>query len=139
MKNKLYKKAYQEYKKGYSLAEVGKMFGMSRQSVYIGFKRRKYKLRKKTLLPFLTFKGNKYTLRNHGYYARTNGERSLMHRDVWEFYNNKIPRGYDIHHINHNKTDNLIKNLEIYSKSEHAKKFYNGNNQYGKNNRQIKK
>ncbi len=58
-----------------------------------------------------------------------------MHRDVWEYYKGKIPEGYDLHHINKDKTDNRIKNLEIYTKSEHASKFATGNNQYGKNNR----
>ena len=62
-----------------------------------------------------------------------------MHRDVWEYYNGKILKGHDIHHIDRDKINNNITNLELYSKSEHAKKFNTGNNQYGKNNRQIKK
>lgn len=58
-----------------------------------------------------------------------------MHRYVWEYHNGKIPLKHDIHHINHDKTDNRLENLELYTKSEHAKKFNTGNNQYGKNNR----
>ena len=64
MKNKLYQEMYQEYIEGYSLGEVGKMFGITRQSVYEGFRIRRYKLRSKKLLPFQTFKGIKFTLRN---------------------------------------------------------------------------
>ena len=70
---------YEEYLKGHSLEDVGKMFGMTRQSVYSGFKLRKYKLRVKKLLPFQTFNSIHFTLANHGYYRRTDGDRQLMH------------------------------------------------------------
>jgi hypothetical protein len=71
---------------------------------------------------------------NNGYYGKTYGSRSLMHRDVWEHYKRKIPKGHDIHHKNHDKTDNRIENLELYTKTEHAKLFATGNNQHGKKN-----
>ena len=132
MKNKLYQDMYEWYKKGYSLAEVGKMFGMSRQSVYGGFKNRKLKLRKQKKLPFQTFNNIKFTPRKVGYYGRTNQSRGLMHRYVWEFYNGKIPKGYELHHKNKDKTDNRISNLELYTKSEHARRFNSGHNQYTK-------
>lgn len=137
MKNELYKKMYDEYKKGFSLSEIGKMFSITRQSVFSGFKCRKYKLRLKPELPYQFFDGKKFTLRNHGYYSLTNGKRTLMHRYVWEYYNGKILDNYDLHHIDHNKTNNNINNLELYSKAEHASKFATGNNQYGKGNRQT--
>ena len=132
MKNQLYKELYKQYQKGYSLSEIGKMYGMSRQSVYAGFKCRQYKLRVKKKLPFQTFNGIKFTLRNTGYYGRTDEDRCLMHRYVWEFHNGKIPTKHDIHHINNNRADNKIKNLELYTKSKHASKFNTGNNQYVK-------
>lgn len=131
-KNKLYEEMYDWYKQGYSLQQVGEMFGMSRQSVYTGFKRRKYLLREKKELPFVTFNSEKFTIRNNGYYGKTYGNRELMHRYVWRFYKGDIPKGYDIHHKDRNKTNNKIENLEIYEKSEHARKFNTGRNQFTK-------
>jgi len=37
MKNSLYEEMYKQYQIGYSLSEVGKMFEMTRQSVYSWF------------------------------------------------------------------------------------------------------
>jgi len=114
-------KMYSMYKLGYSLDEVGKEFGVSRQSVYEMFKNHGKLLRAKKKLLVQYFNGNKYTMRNIGYLGKTNGNRSLMHRDVWEYYNGKIKDGFDVHHINGDRTDNRIENLELMDKSDHGR------------------
>jgi len=124
---------YALYEKGYSLAEVGKVYGKTRQSVWGLFNYNGLETRKQRIpLPYLMFNGIKYSLRNHEYYAATSCDRNLMHRDVWIFYNGDIPDNYDIHHIDHDKWNNAIENLELISKSEHARRDSTGNNQFGK-------
>ncbi len=127
-----YEDMYNWYKQGYSLSQVSRLYNITRQSVYAGFKKRGYVLRAKNELPYQIEDDIKFTLRNTGYYGMTTDDRMLMHRYVWEKYNGKIPPKHDIHHINHNKSDNRIENLELYTKSEHAKKFSTGNNQFTK-------
>ena len=51
-----------------------------------------------------------------------NNKRYRLHRYVWEYFNGTIPKGFDIHHKDHNKNNNEIENLEILSKSEHLKR-----------------
>lgn len=46
-KHWLYADMYESYMSGLSLAQVGERYGMTRQSVYEGFKRRGYVLRTK--------------------------------------------------------------------------------------------
>ena len=120
---------YELYGQGFSLDQVGKAFGVTRQSVYKMFKKRRYILRSKPKpLPFVEFNGYRYTLRNTGYYGRTNGERTLLHRDVWQSRYGSIPDGYDIHHLDRDRFNNHISNLELISKSEHASRYNTGKN-----------
>lgn len=58
-----------------------------------------------------------------GYYLchDAGGTGTRLHRDVWCFYNGDIPKGYSIHHIDHNKSNNEINNLQMLSNSEHIK------------------
>ena len=55
-----------------------------------------------------------------GYY-RHSTLRKYMHRYVWEYYNGKIPNGYEVHHIDFDKSNNDISNLQLLSSQEHKK------------------
>jgi hypothetical protein len=52
-------------------------------------------------------------------YARSGHK--LIHRMTWEFYNGPVPKGFDIHHIDGNKMNNHISNLECLTHSAHLK------------------
>lgn len=124
-KPELAKTYWELYQQGLSTTAIAKSQGTKRNSVHSLLKSHGYKLRSNKQLPFILFEGNKYTLRNTGYYGKTKGDRTLLHRDVWEHFNGKIPEGYDVHHINENKHDNRIENLECIGKAEHTRLHQN--------------
>jgi len=124
MKNKEYEQGYQLYQQGYSLADVGRTMGITRQSVYDCFLRRGYAFRKKKILPFVIYNNLKFTINQNGYYRSTNRKiTNLLQRYVWEMERGKIPKGWDIHHLDGDKTNNIVTNLECLSKADHTKKY----------------
>lgn len=71
------------------------------------------------------FNGESFTRDDKtGYYLTTNNTNRpgrRLHRAVWEYYNGEIPNGFDIHHIDHDKSNNDISNLALLKRSEHQK------------------
>lgn len=59
-----------------------------------------------------------------GYYLSgpINHKRYRLHRYIYEKYNGPIPKGYDIHHIDHNKDNNEIENLQLIERQQHKKR-----------------
>jgi hypothetical protein len=113
---------YALYQDGHSLAQVAAAFGVTRQGVYKMFALRGWECRQRPEpLPFVVFGGNKYTLRNTGYYGRTDGDRTLLHRDMWEAKVGAIPAGYDVHHCDGDRTNNVMSNLALMPKPEHTR------------------
>lgn len=45
----------------------------------------------------------------------------LCHRIIWEMHNGKIPDGMDIDHIDRVRTNNMIENLRVASRSSNCK------------------
>lgn len=63
------------------------------------------------------FNGNVYRLyKGERYFSRG---RKRLHRVVWEHYNGTIPKGFHIHHKDHNSYNNSIENLELVSSWQH--------------------
>ena len=64
-----------------------------------------------------------YKLTKKGYLRhRTDGKRVRMeHCLVWEEHYGKIPEGMQIHHIDFNKTNNDISNLQLVTSVEHKR------------------
>ena len=112
---------YKLYLEGYSLSQIGKICGKTRQSIFERFKKKNLKLRPKELKPFIVIDDLKFTINRNGYYECTTIDRLMLHNYVWEKHNGKKPSGYEIHHIDFNKINNEIDNLQLVTPSEHTK------------------
>lgn len=67
------------------------------------------------------FNGITFNEDEKGYYRSSTDFKCYMHRYVWEYYNGPIPKGYEIHHIDFDRSNNDISNLQLLSRSEHRK------------------
>jgi len=69
---------------------------------------------------FVVVDNIKFYEAKQGYYmARINKKPVRLHRYIWSKYNGEIPNGYDIHHKDHNKSNNSIENLELVDRHKH--------------------
>ena len=76
-----------------------------------------------TCLPCRPPKKSTWRIHSSGYVRKSvNGQYVYQHRVVMEEYLGRSLETYEhVHHINHNRADNRIENLEILTHSEHAK------------------
>lgn len=62
--------------------------------------------------------------KNERFYYRTNGfvdGEKYLHRQLWIDNHGSIPKGYVVHHIDHNSLNNDLSNLKLITLSEHSK------------------
>lgn len=55
-----------------------------------------------------------------GLYKNGKGKTYMVHRLVWEAFRGSIPKGMQVNHINENKTDNRLENLELVTPKENC-------------------
>ncbi len=67
----------------------------------------------------LYFNGLKFTRDDKTGYYLNSTVRKRMHRYVWEFFNGPIPKFYQVHHKDGDKSNNDISNLELIRIGEH--------------------
>lgn len=68
------------------------------------------------------FAGYKFTRgKDPNSYYRCSKLKKRMHVFVWEYYNGPVPKGYEIHHIDLDKSNNDISNLQLLTISEHRR------------------
>lgn len=57
----------------------------------------------------------RFVMEKSGHYRA----RLALHQYIWIKHNGVIPKGYDIHHIDEDKTNNDISNLRLMTRKEH--------------------
>jgi len=121
---------YDLYLSGLSLADIAEREGVTRQTVYTRFKRQGLAMRSVTSQPHVDYLGTRYSSRDNGYLRATTGDREYLHRVVWMHHHGAIPDGWQIHHRDHDKTNNTIANLECLTADEHARLYNIGCNAF---------
>ena len=56
------------------------------------------------------------------YYRHKDGHYTFhhsLHRVIWEYHHGEIPKGYTVHHIDENKSNNSISNFQLLTASAH--------------------
>ena len=67
------------------------------------------------------FDGTKFTRDEKTGYYQNSTIHKRMHTYVWEYYNGKVPKNYEVHHKDFDRSNNDITNLQLLSKSAHRK------------------
>lgn len=63
------------------------------------------------------FNGVNYRRNKRGWYQTPY---TALHIEVWKFHRGDIPKGYEIHHVDCNKDNNQIENLQCVTRAEHV-------------------
>lgn len=68
--------------------------------------------------------GRKFYKSKNGYWVCCTSRLPWAHRWVWINEKGSLPNGFDIHHMDGDKDNNDISNLEMVTRSEHQKKHW---------------
>jgi hypothetical protein len=68
--------------------------------------------------------GRKFYKNELGYWVCCRSRQPWAHRWVWINEKGAIPKGLDVHHIDGDKDNNDISNLELMTRSDHQKKHW---------------
>jgi len=112
--------AFALYNTGLSLNKVASVFGTTRQNLHYYFTRNGFACRELKRKDFLIVDGLKFTINRDGYYECTNIDRLMLHNYNWEKVNGEMPNGYELHHIDLNKINNDVSNLQLVTPQEHG-------------------
>lgn len=79
--------------------------------------------RESKVVEFIECDGIRFYKDNKGYWlsSHINGKPVRLHVYVWEKHNGNIPKGYHVHHVNHDTNNNNIENLMLMEKYEHLR------------------
>ena len=66
-----------------------------------------------------------------GYYRNT--VKGFLHRVIWEESNGSIPSGMSVDHINGNKKDNRMENLQLLTAAQNKQRSSNGSIRFRSN------
>ena len=79
-------------------------------------------------------KYGKFHINKQGYYVKN----IYLHNLVWiNFYGKPVPKGYTIHHLNGDKTDNRIQNLQCVETKAHSRFHSTGRKHTEESKKQI--
>ena len=67
--------------------------------------------------------GHRFVKEKSGYW-QCSAIHKRLHTYIYEKYNGEIPKGMQVHHIDHNKDNNEIDNLQLLTREEHNKIHY---------------
>lgn len=113
----------QLYEDGDTIYTLAKIYGVGRMTILRRLRAAGVKIRKVGVLLGSHRAGGPLFGDSAGYLQTTdrNNKTCRIHRACWEAYNGLIPKGFDIHHINNDKIDNCIENLDCMLRSKHGK------------------
>ena len=92
----------------------------------------------------MEYNGLAYQLNHKGYYVRSNSRKKddgavFLHRQIWVDVYGKIPDGLTVDHINNNKLDNRLENLQLLTRSANSSKgIVNRARKYSKHGNKFK-